>query len=163
MKIDITKEEYRNLLDVLHMADWMMHAHETEEDPGTVKYDEVIQKFYALAKDLGHDDSVKYNPEARKYFVTREFDSTSESWEFIDDFTDVTFWDELIHRLTDRDIARTVGGYEQLDKLSMEQRFVHEAPIIKKYSQEFDERGLDRLELVEQFGQALASRTRTHD
>jgi hypothetical protein len=163
MQIEMTEEEYRDLLDVLHMAEWMMHAHATEKDPATEPYDRVIQKLYAVAKTMGQDDLIEYDADAREYFATRKFDDTTLSWEFIDDFTEETFWDELIHRLTDRDLSRKVGGNELMDKLSMKERFTLESPIIEKYSKEFEERGLDRLEIVEHFAQAVAKAPETHD
>jgi hypothetical protein len=152
MQIEITKEEYRNLLDVLDMADWMMHAHKTEQDPSTERLDRIIQKFYALARDLGQSRLITYDTATKEFHPTRDFDSETESRRFIDEFTDDSFWDELIHRLTDRDLARRLGGYEQLDKLAMNERFSLEGPVIEHYANEFDANGVDRLEIVEHFG-----------
>jgi hypothetical protein len=163
MNIDISEEEYRHLLDVLQMADWVIHAFESEKDPHTEPYDKVIQKFYALARDMGQERMVAYDPKLKEYSLTREFDDSSLSREFIDEFTEENFWDELIHRLTERDIARKVGGYDQLDGLSMTERFIYEGPIMGRYVQEFDDHGLDRLEIVESFGQAAVARLPTHD
>lgn len=163
MNIDMTEEEYRNLLDVLHMAEWVMHAHETEKDPATGPYDQVIQKLYALAKPMGQDHLIEYDADAAEYFATRKFDDTTASWEFIEDFTEETFWDELIHRMTDRDLARKAGGYERLDRLSMKERFSLESPIIEKYSREFEERGLERLEIAELPRPAVPRAPETHD
>ncbi len=163
MNIDISKKEYRDLLDVLHMADWVMHAHETEKPLGTENYDKIIQKFYALAKDMGQEHLIEYDPKLKEYFPTRELDDSTESWDFIEDFTDDTFWDELIHRLTDRDVARKVRGYEQMSKLNMTERFAHEGPVLERYSHEFEENGLDRLEIVEHFAPSSTPQTPTHD
>ncbi len=163
MKIEIMKEEYRLLLDVLHMAQWVMGAHKTEGDARAEPYEKLIQKFYALAEAMGLERMIEYDPEQKEYFQTREFEDASGSWEFIDEFTDATFWDELIHRLTDRDVARKVGGYDQLDKLNMKERFTLEAPVLEKYAKEVDENGVDRLEVVEHFGQKAAGRPATHD
>jgi len=163
MKIDISEKEYRDLLDVLHMADWVLHAHETDTNPASEPYDRVIQKFYAMAKDMGQDSLVEYDPDSKQYYSSRDFEENSPSWEFIDDFMEDTFWDELIHRLTDRDVTRQVGGYEQLEKLTMTERFAHEGPIIERYSQEFDDQGLSRLEIIEHFEPVPAASSGTHD
>jgi len=163
MKIDISVDEYRALLDVLHMADWVMHAHENEPNPDTAPYDAVIQKFYSMAKTMGQDNLIEYDSDVKKYFSTREHDDESASWDFIDEFTNDTFWDELVHRLTDRDVAHLVNGYDQLEKLSMEERFMREAPIIERYVNEFDDHGLDRLRIVEHFETDNAAPARTSD
>lgn len=163
MKVDISKEEYAKLLDLLHMASWLMHAHENEKDPSTEPYDAVIQKFYALAKDMGQGAMVTYHPDAQKYMPTVEFENTAESWAFIDDFMDDTFWDELVHRLAERDIERAVGGIDRKESLTMTERFTLEAPVLQKYTQEFDEHGIERLEIVEQVLRTPAARPVTHD
>lgn len=163
MKIDISKEEYSTLLDLLHMASWVLHAHENEQDPRTEPYDAVIQKFYALAKDMGQERMVTYHADAKKYLPTVEYENTAGSWEFIDDFMDDTFWDELVHRFAERDIARATGGLPEPDKLTMTERFTLEAPVLQKYTREFDEHGIDRLEIVEQLVQTPGTRPVTHD
>jgi hypothetical protein len=163
MNVDISEKEYRDLLDVLHIAEWVMHAHEFEADPASAPYDRIIQKFFALAGDMGQKSLVEYNPDEKEYYYTRDFEENSPSWDFIDDFIENTFWDELIQRLTERDIARKVGGYEQLGNLSMKERFAHEGPIMERYSQEFDEQGLSRLEIVEHFNPVPPASSVTHD
>jgi hypothetical protein len=159
MNIEISKDECRDLLEVLHIANWVMHAHETEPDPGTERYDRIIQKIYSLANTEGLGSLVEADPRGNE----RSEMDTSAAWDFIDEFTNNSFWDELIHRLTDRDMAHLVNGYEQLEKLSMEERFMREAPIIERYANEFDDHGLDRLQIVEHFATESASPTRTSD
>lgn len=163
MNVDISKEEYSKLLELLHMASWVMHAHENETDPRREPYDAVIQKFYALAKNMGQDHLIAYRSDAHVYAPTVEFENTAQSWEFVDEFMDDTFWDELVHRLAERDIARTVGGLEKTDNLTMTERFTIEAPVLQKYTQEFDAHGIERLEIVEQLVRTPAAKTPTHD
>jgi hypothetical protein len=163
MNVDISKEEYSKLLDLLHIATWVLHAHESEKDPRREPYDAVIQKFYALAKDMGQDKMIAFRPDAHSYAPTVEFENTAQSWEFIDEFMDDTFWDELVHRFADRDVARTIGGLDRTDKLNMTERFTIEAPVMQKYTQEFDEHGIDRLEIVEQLVRTPESKPVTHD
>jgi hypothetical protein len=50
------------------------------------------------------------------------FEDISPSLEFIEEFIDHSFWDELIVRFAERDAARQPGGYEKLDLLSHEDR-----------------------------------------
>ncbi len=84
--------------------------------------------------------------------------------DFVDEFVDHAFWDELIIRFAERDAARQVGGYEQLDLLPRENRHALEDPIEERYSEEFDENGIDRLEIVERFGDREAPKPlKTHD
>lgn len=33
MKIDLTRKEYRDLLDILAIANWVLNAHKVDRDP----------------------------------------------------------------------------------------------------------------------------------
>lgn len=163
MKIEITNQEYRDLLDVLSMADWVMTAHKTGKDNRVAPYDRLIQKFYSLAKDMGCGDLVGHDTRRGRHYLTNAFEDNSRSWEFIDEFTDETFWDELTHRMTERDLARTAGGYDKLRSLSREDWSSLEAPVHERYSDEFYENGIERLEIVEHYGQGFVKPPATHD
>ncbi len=161
MKVDITREEYQNLLDILSMADWVMTGHKTKEDRRTAPYDALIQKFFALAQEQGFGSLVERDPLRGDYYLTSEFEANSRSWEFIDEFADDSFWDELSHRMTERDVARQAGGFENLQAMSREERSALEGPIQERYDNEFYENGIDRLQIVESFG--LNRSPVTHD
>ncbi|HTG00598.1 MAG TPA: hypothetical protein VK654_08430 [Nitrospirota bacterium] len=163
MKIDITKDEYRNLLDVLFIADWVLHAFDTGNRARVKRYDMVVQKLYAYAAAFGFDRLIDVDRTSKKYFVSQEFESTTDAWGLVDDFTNDIFWDELIHRLTERDIVRKVGGYDHIDKLPAQEYMDIETPLLERYSAEFDEAGLERLEIVGTFSPPPASRPETHD
>ena len=163
MKIEITKEEYNDVLDMFHMASWVLISHNTREDPRIEKYDSIIQKFYALAREMGRGDLIEYDPGSRKYHPTKAFEDTSRSLEFIDDFVDHSFWDELIIRFAERDAARQAGGYEKLDLLGHEDRHALVDPIEDRYAEEFNEHGIEHLEIVEHFGPDASIPVSTHD
>lgn len=163
MKMDITKEEYRNLLDIISIADWVMSGHKTKKDGRTAPYDALIQKVYSLAKDQGFEKLIELDPLRGDYYLTSDFEENSRSWEFIDDFTDDSFWDELAHRMTERDAANLAGGFENLKAMNREERATLEGPILERYDTEFFENGVDRLQIVEPFGLNANRSTMTHD
>jgi hypothetical protein len=163
MKIDITNEEYMDLLEMLHIASWVLLSHKTKVDPRVEKFEMIIQKFYALARDMGRGDLVEYDPGRRKYHPTKAFEDASRSLEFIDEFVDHSFWDELIVRFAERDAARQAGGYEKLDEMGHEERHAFVDPFEERYAEEFNERGIERLEIVEHFGHDVAAPVATHD
>jgi len=53
MKINITKKEYRTLLEMIEIANWVLFAHKIEKDPETDKFRELEQKLLSYAKDMG--------------------------------------------------------------------------------------------------------------
>lgn len=149
MNIEITKEEYGKLLDLLYVADWVLTSHKTGEDPRTEKHEKVIRKFYALAEEMGQGSKIEYDPDLEKFFPAKAMEESSEARNFLDAFAEETFWHELIYRFTERDSERKVGGYEKYITLSPGERFEIETPIEEKYLEEFEQNGIERLEIVE--------------
>lgn len=162
MKIEIKNEEYMDLLDLLHIANWVLVSHKTTVDPRVEKLEMIIQKFYALAREMGRGDLVEYDSGKGKYHPTKALENISRSLEFIDEFVDHSFWDELIVRFAERDAARQSGGYEKLDQLGHEDRHALVDTFEERYAEEFNERGIERLEIVERFGDVLKP-VATHD
>lgn len=151
MNVEITKEEYDKLLDLLYIADTVLTGHKTEADPRTAPYEKIVQKFHALAGEMGQAGKIEYDRDLGKYFPAAKLEEASEARKFLDEFADETFWHELIYRFTERDLERRIGGYEKLRSLRLEERFELETPIEEKYLEEFEEYGIERLEIVERF------------
>ncbi len=86
MKIDLTRKEYRDLLDMLYIAEWVLNANREEDDPRTRRYSKVEQKFYAMSKAMKYENLIEYYPEDKKYFPTREFEETSSAQEFLAEY-----------------------------------------------------------------------------
>jgi len=144
MKIDLSKEEYQTLLELLEIAGWVLHAHENEQRPETLKYRELEQKLYSYAKELGLGCLVMYDKGLKQYFPTREFEETTPAMEFVEEFEEESFWDELVNRLAERDLARITGG-KRAKGMTAEDRFRKLTLFQKRYVDEFEERGLDNL------------------
>jgi hypothetical protein len=59
MKIDFNKSEYRLLLDMVYLADWMLTAYDETDDPEKAKYEQLSQKVYSHAKEMGCDSLIE--------------------------------------------------------------------------------------------------------
>ena len=148
MKIDITKKEYRALLDVFHLADWVLHAYKTEEGPETEEFRNLEQKFLALAKEMGFEHFVEYDADMKKYFPTHEYEETSSVMDVIVDYDNESFWDELTERLAYRDLILQEGKDKVLG-MDFEERFAKTEVLREKYSDEFYRNGLNRVVIKE--------------
>jgi hypothetical protein len=148
MKIDITKKEYRALLDVFHIADWVLHAYKTEEGPETEEYRNLEQKFLSFAKEMGFEHLVEFDAETGKYFPTREYEDTSSVMDAIVDYDNESFWDELIERLASRDLILQEGK-DKVMAMDFEERLVKTETLKEKYSDEFYRNGLSRVIITE--------------
>ena len=147
MKIDFTKKEFKLLLDVFSIADWVLHAHKIEDDPRTKSFRILEQKIFSLAEKNGLQNYVFFDEELKKYFPTREFEENGKAMVFIEEFENDTFWDELIERLVVRDLIGEEGE-NAFFSMSLEEKFRREEPLRQKYQNEFAENGLDNLRLI---------------
>ncbi len=147
MKINITKKEYKSLLDILSIADWILNAHKIGDDPETEEYGKLEQKFNSYAEDMGYDNLVTYDTKLKKFFPTKEFEETSKFREFIDEFENATFWDELLRRLVERDLIKQEGGVKNVMNMNFRERLEKEEPLEKMYATEFEANGLDNIRI----------------
>ena len=163
MKIELTPDEYRDLLDIMHIADAIMSGHRRKEDTRTVRHRALIQKLYALAGGEGLARLISYDDTVKKYIPTADFEQSSLAHIVIDEFGDHHFWDLLISRLTERDAAQMAGGTERLRLMSDIDRQHTEGLIRQRYLSEFSANGVANLEVVERFSSGEAMRKNTSD
>lgn len=151
MNIEVTEDEYGKLLEMVYMAEWVLTAHK-QPDERMEHYTQIIQKLYARARDTAYAEMVTYDEDLEKYLPARRLEEDSEARRLLDQFADETFWHELIYRFTQRDAETRAGGSERFMSLPPDKRFDMETPIEEKYIEEFEKYGIERLEIVEQFG-----------
>ena len=163
MNIELSTKEYRDLLDILHIADVVLSGHRREKDLRSKQHLELIHKLYALAQGEGLERLIGYNERVNAYLPTAEFEESSLAHVALDEFGDHLFWDQLIGRLAARDAAQIAGGTERLNTLSESDRQALEGPIRRRYVQEFATNGVASLEVVERFGIGEGPQLRTSD
>jgi hypothetical protein len=161
MNIEISTKEYRDLLDILHIADVIMSGHRREEDKRIGQHRALIQKLYALAQGAGLDLLVDYKESVKKYVPTGDFEHSSLAHVMIDEFGDHLFWDQLISRLTERDAAQIAGVPDSPDA-AIDRKLV-EGPIRQQYIQEFTKNGVANLAVVERFSAGDGTPAMTSD
>ncbi len=61
MNLVLSRKEFRSLLEVLEIADWVLHAYKAEEPAETRPYRELEQKVLAMAESFGFEDLVDYD------------------------------------------------------------------------------------------------------
>ncbi len=144
--IELTKDEYVALLEMLEMSSWVLFAYQLDDRPNRRKYQMLHQRIMSLAPAFGCEDLVEFSERFKEYFPTRELETRCET--FINEFENDTFWEELADRLTMRDVIRKVGE-EKYRSMEFEQRMHEIDPVEQRYWDEFEEHGLDRIEIVE--------------
>lgn len=151
MKIELSKEQYRTLLELVFLGNWMINSIKEEIDHETQKYDELESHMFLLAKDFGFgewsDGEFEFT-QAGDVYPGAEFEEKSAVFNFIDKYDDYTFWEELSHKLARRDLIRQYG-VEGLSNMRFEERIKKEDELIGKYDRIFFEIGLEVLKVKE--------------
>ena len=148
MNINLTKKEYRLLLDYIFLGDWVINAHRTEKRNDIEDYDMLVQKLYSFAKGMDCEELVQADRERNEYYTTRHYEETAPVFDFIEDYDNDTFWDALISRLAERDV------YEQVDEekrgtMGAEEYWRRSEPIEESYYQEFRRHGIEHLRIAD--------------
>lgn len=105
---------------------------------------EIEEFVLSHAKDFGLEDLVVQ--EEDNVMPSEKLDGDEKIDELIEDYDEDVFWEELIERMTIKDIFSSVSE-EDLEKMSEDELGeLHEA-IREKYEEEFNENGLMNVEL----------------
>ncbi len=163
MNIEISAQEYRELLDILHIADVVMFGHRREDDKRTGRHREIIQRLYALAHGEGLDELISYNESVKKYIPTDKFEQNALAHVLINEFGEHLFWEELISRLSVRDAAQIAGGIDRLDAMNDSDRQTLEGSVRQRYIEEFSAHGMANLAVIERFSTSGAPSIETSD
>jgi hypothetical protein len=142
VNIPFTRKQYRTLLLMAYLGEWMMNAHKT--DDRNREFDELEHYLMSFAKECGEENSVVHDKELKKYYPTKEFEEMAQ--EYDDDYDNETFWDELVNRLSERDAIEKYGK-ERIKEMSGAERIQSLGEREDYYSNEFQEHGLDRITL----------------
>ena len=146
MEMNLTKEQYADLVKILYLGTWMVNAFRTNDR--IEKFEELEQHILSYSKEFGLHECIVYDDSLKKYFVTKSLE-VGEIDQYIDDYNNGNFWDELIYRLAGRDLIRKYGE-EKFKKMGWEERLKKESPFIAKYEEEFEEYGIERIEISRQ-------------
>ncbi|HLB42367.1 MAG TPA: hypothetical protein VJN02_05890 [Gammaproteobacteria bacterium] len=143
MKINITKKEYRLLLEMLYLADWMMNSQSVERR--YKEHEELKKKIFSLYKEMGSEDIIEYSKKLDGYYEVPEYDEYMQE-KFITPYDEETFWDELIDRLAVRDIIADLG-VEKYRAMEGIERITKVEEVRERYANEFETHGLEHVKI----------------
>jgi hypothetical protein len=143
MKINFTQNEYRLLLDMVEIAEWVLNSQRTDPSDEIKKYLGLYQKILSHAKEMGFENLITYDKSLGGYFATAEYEE-SEHMRYIEEFEDDVFWEALPHRLAVRDLVKQVGekGYTEME---FEERAAKLVELASYYYKELEENGIANL------------------
>lgn len=143
MKINITKKEYRLLVEMLYLADWMMHSHSIERP--YQEHEMLKNKLLSFYKEMDAEDIIEQSKQSDDYYEVNEFDEYIHE-KFIDPYDTETFWDELIDRLAMRDLINEIG-IEKYKSMEGMERITRSEEVRERYANEFEHNGLKNVKI----------------
>jgi hypothetical protein len=142
MKIEFTKEQYRDLIELLFLGNWLANASRTgaKGDEIIEKYEKIEEYILSFAKHFKAEDIVKQEDD--DYFTTMEFEESLMP--LIGEYDDYTFWEQLSLKLAKRDLIREIGPVRQLRDEHRKRMY----DLEEQYENEFEKNGLKNLVIL---------------
>jgi hypothetical protein len=140
MKIELTEEQYRRLVELVFLGSWFANSIETGEGINE-DFEEMEQVILSYSKQLNMEDLITYDEEFEEYFPTTEFEDIVDP--YIKKYDNEVFWEGLLNRLAKRDLLREIGPVNRMSDDHLKRLF----EIEEKYDIEFEKNGLKNLEV----------------
>ena len=135
MTIELTDKEFRRLLDMVYIGNWILNS--TRGDDRFEDYDDLQEKFFALCSKNGMKSLV--TSYMGHYFPSKAYEEGGIH-EAIADYEDAVFFDILAEELARRDMLEENVNQEDMDELTAR---------MNDYMDEFEKNGVDRLTVEE--------------
>jgi len=143
--IRLSARQYEDLLKLVYLGNFLVNNYRSDKPES--RFDDLESYLFSLAKDYGLSQALDMDAETGVVYPSREFSQAEELNEYIDDFIDNSFWDELVQRLANRDLYRKYGE-EAVEAMSWEELRKIEEPTHRRYASEIEKHGLENLEIV---------------
>ena len=141
-KPHLTQAELRNLARLVYLGNLVINS-SRDKGQRIEKYDQVEDRILRWAHDEGLTELVE-ECEAGHAHPSSLLEEDIEITAYLDDHTDQLFWEELAHRLADRDLFRDHDP-DLLVTMPTEQKIALKEPYLDRYRKLLEEDGLDLL------------------
>jgi hypothetical protein len=141
--LKLTPEQFQKLTEVFYLGKWI--AEEEADDAQLSILENLEQQLLACSGEKVGNTFVDYDKEEDYYFLSEELED--KLMEQIDNYDESQFWDNLVSRLTLRDLHLKFTGHE-LEAMPEAKGMKALEEIQKEYFDEFEENDVDNLKLV---------------
>jgi hypothetical protein len=143
VQVHLDPDQYRKLVELAYLGEWVINAHHDTD----YQDDQATSAVQALLK-AGPVEGIGRDDETGEYFL--EADWVERLYDdYILDYDDHVFWDELTERLAARDLARERGVSP--DDIVRDDDLLELRPLEERYRQELEENGVERLDIHTEF------------
>jgi len=145
MHLRFTDEELATLVEMVSLATEMANMNPNDEgNAGFARFETIENKVLEAAKSTSLAGMIEYDLERGKNRVTEKFQEASFFQHCFDEFRNAVFWEELMVRLAERDLAREIGQSAFL-AMDDEDRRKKLEPIEQRYWAGFQKEGMNPL------------------
>ena len=141
--ISLTDEQYKDLMQLVYLGNFMANA-TRNNDEMIPQFEDMEQHIYASAHEFGCGEYVDRHDAVEGIYPTREFEEMMDR--FVCEYDADIFWEELLHRMTERDLVDAYGE-KAVSSMSIVERIEKERPFVQTYDKEFSENGLKNLRI----------------
>jgi hypothetical protein len=142
MNLNLTTEEFRSLMKIVFLGNWMANAYRGETLP---EFENIEQLILSRASTFNAEEPVSYDPHKKTWVYTREFEE--EMQELVNDYNVEALYDELGYWLARRDLVDEIGE-EKAAGLTPAGLSDAAASYLEKYDHEFEEFGIERIGII---------------
>ncbi len=145
MNLNLTKEQFKELLQLVHLGGYVRNAVREQEGEYAQKRDEALED---MLYHIGLDHEISGIKKDKDGYVGPSLDLEEQWHTIIEQYDADQFWAELERLLGQRDLERTLSNEEKQEIEAQGgwlPKRVHE--IYEKYSDEFETFGIERLEI----------------
>ena len=143
MTLNLTPDEYRSLMKLVFLGNWMANAY---RDEPLAEFDNMEQVFLSRAADFKAGDAVEYDARKKAWVYTRAFED--EVNERIDEYNVEALYDELGYWLARRDLINKIGE-DEANHMTPAELSNAAQPYLERYDDEFDDNGIERIGIIE--------------
>lgn len=138
MNINMTKNEFRTLLEMLYISDWVLNTFTNSLKEVNKDHKKLQEKLLLLHKEIKAEDLLNE-------FESTEFDEYMHE-NHIEKYNQNVFWEMLIDQLSYRDLANEIGleAFNQLDPIEKIERLEE---FRESYSKEFERNQLNHVKI----------------
>lgn len=143
MKINFTKNEYHLLVEMLTVADWVMHEGREPDEIKFQKHRALRNKIFSFYKDFDAKSILDAGLEKNEFYETDELLGKVHD-NYMVPYKEEILLDELSYRLAQRDVYYEIGDeiYEEADRMELVSKIFSAQ---ESYLEEFAKHGLENV------------------
>ena len=144
LKIEFNTLLFKQLIQLVYLGRWMVASHNDDPEKSLKDIEQVV---YLHARQSGFEDWIDFDANTNKFLPSEQLEDEMEP--VIQEYDDLTFWDQLSWQMAERDFEKK---YDPAQILCMtdDETFREKNLIADKYFDEFSVNGLNNLKLLKQ-------------